>query len=117
MIYYPLSTLMLAGFRDILIISTPADLPNFERLIAGNCCVMILGDNVFYGNGLTKIFNRATMNAKAGKATIFGYNVNDPERFGIMELDEAWNVLSVEEKPKKPRSNAILSGSIFLTNG
>ena len=137
MIYYPLSTLMLAGIRDILIISTPVDLPNFERLlgdgsafginlsykvqpspdglaqafilgeefIGGDCCAMILGDNIFYGNGLGERMRLAVENAQNGRATIFGYYVNDPERFGIVEFDEKGRVLSVEEKPQKPKSN------------
>ena len=137
MIYYPLSTLMLAGIRDILIISTPVDLPNFERLlgdgsafginlsykvqpspdglaqafilgeefIGGDCCAMILGDNIFYGNGLGERMRLAVENAQNGRATIFGYYVNDPERFGIVEFDEDGRVLSVEEKPQKPKSN------------
>lgn len=145
MIYYPLSTLMLAGIRDILIISTPADLPNFMRLlgngsqfglnlsykeqpnpdglaqafilgeefISGDLCAMILGDNIFYGNGLSTFLQQAVQNAEEGYATIFGYYVNDPERFGIMEFDEDWNILSVEEKPKKPKSNYCITGLYF----
>lgn len=145
MIYYPLSTLMLAGIRDILIISTPVDLPNFERLlgdgsafginlsykvqpspdglaqafilgeefISGDCCAMILGDNIFYGNGLGERMRLAVENAQNGRATIFGYYVNDPERFGIVEFDEDGRVLSVEEKPQKPKSNYCITGLYF----
>ena len=145
MIYYPLSTLMLAGIRDILIISTPVDLPNFERLlgdgsafginlsykvqpspdglaqafilgeefIGGDCCAMILGDNIFYGNGLGERMRLAVENAQNGRATIFGYYVNDPERFGIVEFDEDGRVLSVEEKPQKPKSNYCITGLDF----
>ncbi len=145
MIYYPLSTLMLAGIREILIISTPTDLPNFERLlgdgaqfglqlsyqvqpspdglaqafllgeafIGDDCCAMVLGDNVFYGSGFRRMLARATENAHAGKATIFGYFVNDPERFGVMEIDEGGKVLSVEEKPKAPKSNYAITGLYF----
>jgi glucose-1-phosphate thymidylyltransferase len=135
MIYYPLSTLMLAGIKDILIISTPVDLPNFERLlgdgsqfgislsykvqpspdglaqafiigeefIGDDTCAMVLGDNIFYGGGLTSTLQIAVDNASEGKATIFGYYVDDPERFGIMEFDNDWNILSVEEKPQKAK--------------
>ena len=145
MIYYPLSTLMLAGIRDILIISTPVDLPNFERLlgdgsafginlsykvqpspdglaqafilgeefIGGDCCAMILGDNIFYGNGLGERMRLAVENAQNGRATIFGYYVNDPERYGIVEFDEDGRVLSVEEKPQKPKSNYCITGLYF----
>lgn len=148
MIYYPLSTLMLAGLQDILIISTPSDLPNFQRLlgdgsqfgirlsyaeqpspdglaqafiigeefIGDDSCAMILGDNVFYGNGFTTLLSRASENATAGKATIFGYYVHDPERFGIMELDKGGNVISVEEKPKVPKSNYCITGLYFYDN-
>ncbi len=148
MIYYPLSTLMLADIRDILIISTPADLPNFERLlgdgsqfgvrlsyreqpspdglaqafligeehIGSDCCAMILGDNLFYGSGFRGLLREAAENAEAGLATVFGYYVNDPERFGIMELDEAGRVLSVEEKPKAPKSNYCVTGLYFYDN-
>lgn len=142
MVYYPLSTLMLAGIKDILIISTPQDLPNFERLlgdgsqfgiklsykvqpspdglaqafllseefIGDDLCAMILGDNIFYGGGLVDKLNRAVENAKKGYATIFGYYVNDPERFGIMEFDENGKILSVEEKPQHPKSNYCITG-------
>lgn len=149
MIYYPLSTLMLAGIKDILIISTPTDLPNFERLLGDGSqfgvslqykvqpspdglaqafllgedfigdepCAMILGDNIFYGGGLSTFLNRATENAENGNATIFGYYVNDPERFGIMEFDKEWNILSVEEKPKNPKSNYCITGLYFYPHG
>lgn len=149
MIYYPLSTLMLAGIKDILIISTPMDLPNFERLlgdgsqyginlsykvqpepnglaqafvigedfIGDDTCAMVLGDNIFYGGGFTSILKNAAENAENGKATIFGYYVDDPERFGIMEFDENWNVISVEEKPEKPKSNYCITGLYFYPAG
>lgn len=145
MIYYPLSTLMLAGIKDILIISTPVDLPNFERLlgdgsqygvrlsykvqpspdglaqafllgeefIGDDMCAMVLGDNIFYGGGLGSKLREAVKNAEEGYATIFGYYVNDPERFGIMELDEAGKILSVEEKPANPKSNYCITGLYF----
>jgi len=145
MIYYPLSTLMLAGIRDVLIISTPTDLPNFQRLlgdgkqlgvnlsyaeqpspdglaqafligesfIGDDSCAMILGDNIFYGAGLIRKLLSAVENAKNGYATIFGYYVNDPERFGIMELDENGTILSVEEKPEHPKSNYCITGLYF----
>ena len=134
MIYYPLSTLMLAGIRDILIISTPDDTPRFERLlgdgsqfgirlsyavqphpdglaqafligadfIGGDTCAMILGDNIFYGNRFRSNLCEAVANAEAGYATIFGYHVKDPERFGVVEFDQDKRVLSVEEKPAHP---------------
>ena len=149
MIFYPLSTLMLAGIKDILIISTPVDLPNFERLlgdgsqfgislsykvqpspdglaqafilgeefIGGEECAMILGDNIFYGGGLTEKLFRAAENAQNGMATIFGYYVNDPERFGIMEIGENEKILSVEEKPKNPKSNYCITGLYFYPKG
>lgn len=148
MVFYPISILMLAGIRDILIISTPQDLPNFELLlgdgsqyginlsylvqekpdglaqafligesfIGDDCVAMILGDNIFYGNGFTTILNEAVANAKNGYATIFGYHVNDPERFGIVEFDEAGKVLSVEEKPLKPKSSYCITGLYFYDN-
>lgn len=148
MIYYPLSTLMLAGVRDILIISTIHDLPNFEILlgdgsqfgmklnykvqptpnglaqafqigedfIGDDCCAMVLGDNIFYGGGLVNKLEIAVKNALEGNATIFGYYVNDPERFGIMELDEKGKVISVEEKPKHPKSNYCITGLYFYDN-
>lgn len=145
MIYYPLSTLMLAGIQDILIISTPADLPRFENLlgdghqfgvrlrykvqpspdglaqaftigrefIGNDSCAMVLGDNIFYGNGFGELLKRARNAAHDGKATIFGYYVNDPERFGIVEFDKTGRVLSVEEKPKNPKSNYCITGLYF----
>ena len=145
MIYYPLSTLMLAGIRDILIISTPVDTPRFEALlgdgsqfglslsyavqpspdglaqafligedfIAGEPCAMILGDNIFYGNGFSGMLREAVTNARNGLATIFGYYVNDPERFGIVEFDKHGRVLSVEEKPAHPKSNYCITGLYF----
>ena len=148
MIYYPLSTLMLAGIKDILIISTPHDLPNYKRLlgdgnqfgiklsykeqpspdglaqafiigedfIADDCCAMILGDNIFYGNGLRSVLKNAKDNAKNGQATIFGYYVNDPERFGVVEFDENGKVISIEEKPKEPKSNYCVTGLYFYDN-
>jgi len=150
MIYYPLSTLMLAGIKDILIISTPTDLPNFERLlgdgsdyginlsyciqpspdglaqafilgekfIGNDACAMVLGDNIFYGNGLSTHLKAAVNNAqKNNRATIFGYAVTDPERFGIVEFDKANKVISVEEKPLKPKSNYAITGLYFYSKG
>ncbi len=149
MIYYPLSTLMLAGIKEILIISTPTDLPNFERLlgdghqygvnlfykvqpspdglaqafiigedfIGDDSCAMVLGDNIFYGGGLSSFLKLAVKNTEDGKATIFGYYVDDPERFGIMEFDDDWNILSVEEKPKNPKSNYCITGLYFYPKG
>ena len=148
MVYYPISTLMLAGIRDILIISTPRDLPNFEKLlgdgsdyglhlsykvqpspdglaqafilgeefVGDDCCAMILGDNIFYGGGLVERLHKAVENAKAGYATVFGYYVNDPERFGIMELNDKNEIVSVEEKPKHPKSNYCITGLYFYDN-
>lgn len=145
MVYYPLSALMLAGIRDILVISTPADLPAFRRLlgdgsdygvrlsyaeqpspdglaqafligedfIGGEPCAMVLGDNIFYGNGFSAMLREAAENAENGLATIFGYFVNDPERFGIVEFDPNGKVLSVEEKPKNPKSNYCITGLYF----
>lgn len=145
MIYYPLSTLMLAGIRDILIVSTPSDTPRFkdllgdgsnfginlsyavqekpeglaqafligENFIGNDTCAMILGDNIFYGGWFRKYLNDAVRDAENGKATIFGYYVNDPERFGIVEFDKEKNVISVEEKPKKPKSNYCITGLYF----
>jgi len=150
MIYYPLSTLMLAGIQDILIISTPEDTPRFEHLlgdgsqygirlqykvqpspdglaqafilgeefIGGDSCAMILGDNIFYGNGFSRILKAAAANAeKADRATVFGYYVNDPERFGIVEFDADGKVISVEEKPAKPKSNYAITGLYFYPKG
>lgn len=149
MIYYPLSTLMLAGIRDILIISTPTDTPRFEELlgdgshfgihlsyavqpspdglaqafligeefIGDDSCVMILGDNIFYGGWFRKNLSEAVKNAENGEATIFGYYVKDPERFGIVEFDKERRVLSVEEKPKNPKSNYCITGLYFYPKG
>lgn len=149
MVYYPLSTLMLAGIKDILIISTPQDLPNFERLlgdgsnyginlsykvqpspdglaqafilgeefIGDDCCAMVLGDNIFYGSGFSKILKEAVRNAEENKrASVFGYYVEDPERFGVVEFDESGKVISVEEKPKEPKSNYAITGLYFYDN-
>jgi glucose-1-phosphate thymidylyltransferase len=149
MIYYPLSILMLAGIRDILIISTPEDTPRMEALlgngsdfglnlsykvqpspdglaqafilgeefIGDDACCMILGDNVIYGNGLKKSLSDAVKNAENGKATVFGYYVPDPERFGVIEFDENEKVISIEEKPKKPKSNYAIIGLYFYPRG
>ncbi len=145
MIYYPLSTLMLAGIRDILIISTPTDTPRFQELlgdghqfgielsyavqpspdglaqafligeefIGDEPCAMVLGDNIFYGGYFSKHLAEAVANAEQGTATIFGYFVPDPERFGIVEFDQDLNVLSIEEKPKNPKSNYCVTGLYF----
>lgn len=150
MIYYPLSTLMLAGIQDILIIFTPTDTPRFEALlgdgsqfgvrlrykvqpspdglaqafllgeefIGDDACAMVLGDNIFYGNGFSKILRAAVTNAEQrNRATVFGYYVNDPERFGIVEFDENGKVISVEEKPKQPKSNYAITGLYFYPAG
>lgn len=149
MIYYPLSTLMLAGIRDILIISTPADLPNFERLlgdgsqfgvklsykvqpspdglaqafllgeefIGDDCAAMILGDNIFYGAGLGRIVREAVQTAQEGRATVFGYFVPDPERFGVVAFDKEGHATSIEEKPEQPKSNYAVTGLYFYPKG
>ncbi|MCI9578178.1 MAG: glucose-1-phosphate thymidylyltransferase RfbA [Oscillibacter sp.] len=145
MIYYPLSTLMLAGIRDILLISTPEDLPRFQTLLGdgshfgirlsyaeqprpeglaqafligeaflgGEPCAMVLGDNIFYGGWFRKSLRTAAENARNGRATIFGYYVRDPERFGVVEFDRDYRILSLEEKPRQPRSNYCVTGLYF----
>ena len=150
MIYYPLSTLMLAGIREILIISTPTDTPRFEALlgdgsdfglklsykvqpspdglaqafllgeefIGDDACAMVLGDNIFYGNGFGKILRAATQDAEEnGRATVFGYYVNDPERFGVVAFDENGKATSIEEKPQQPKSNYAVTGLYFYPKG
>lgn len=150
MIYYPLSTLMLAGIRDILIISTPEDTPRFETLLGdgsqfginlsykvqpspdglaqafilgeefltGEACAMILGDNIFYGTGFRKILKNAVSNSeKNGRATVFGYHVPDPKRFGIVEFDDEGHAISIEEKPQQPKSNYAVTGLYFYPAG
>ena len=149
MIYYPLSTLMLAGIRDILIISTPEDTPRFEHLlgdgsqfgvnlsykvqpspdglaqafllgeefIGSDACAMVLGDNIFYGNGFSRILCAAAENAETGRATVFGYYVNDPERFGVVAFDDAGKVISIEEKPARPKSSYAVTGLYFYPRG
>jgi glucose-1-phosphate thymidylyltransferase len=148
MIYYPLSVLMLAGIKEILIISTPEDLPNFEKLLGdgseigislnykeqpspdglaqafiigedfiGNDDVcLVLGDNIFYGYGFSGTLRNAVINASEGKSTVFGYYVNDPERYGVAEFDTDGNVTSIEEKPSAPKSNFAVVGLYFYTN-
>ena len=150
MIYYPLSTLMLAGIRDILIISTPEDTPRFEHLlgdgsqfgvelsykvqpspdglaqafllgeefIGGDACAMVLGDNIFYGNGFGRMLRAAKANAEDNeRATVFGYYVTDPERFGVVEFDDEGKAISIEEKPKQPKSNYAVTGLYFYPKG
>ena len=149
MIYYPISALMLAGIRDILIISTPHDLPRFRRLlgtgeelgvhfeyaeqpspdglaqafiigeefIGNDCACLVLGDNIFYGSGFTGLLKQSVENAeKHGLATVFGYYVNDPERYGVAEFDKEGNCLSIEEKPEHPKSNYAVVGLYFYPN-
>ncbi|MGN0357694.1 MAG: glucose-1-phosphate thymidylyltransferase RfbA [Blautia sp.] len=149
MIYYPLTTLMMANIRDILIISTPEDTPRFESLlgdghqfgitlsyavqpspdglaqafiigeefIGEDACAMILGDNIFYGNGLGNMLKGAAKRAEEGRASVFGFYVNDPERFGVVEFDENYKALSLEEKPKNPKSNYAVTGLYFYPTG
>lgn len=150
MVFYPLSTLMLAGIKDILIISTPADLPNFEKLlgdgskyginlsykvqpspdglaqafiigkefVGSDSCAMVLGDNIFYGNGFGTILRSAKENAeKNNRATVFGYYVPDPERFGVVDFDNEGHAISIEEKPKAPKSNYAVTGLYFYPKG
>lgn len=149
MIYYPLTTLMLADIRDILIISTPEDTPRFkallsdgsqfgiklsyavqpspdglaqafiigEEFIGNEPCAMILGDNIYYGNGLGNMLKRAVRRAEDGRATIFGFYVNDPERFGVVEFDKDYRALSIEEKPVNPKSNYAVTGLYFYPAG
>lgn len=149
MIYYPLSTLMMANIRDILVISTPEDTPRFEELlgdghqfgihlsyavqpspdglaqafiigedfIGDDACAMVLGDNIFYGNGLGNMLKRAAKRAAEGRATVFGFYVEDPERFGVVEFDEDYKAISLEEKPKNPKSNYAVTGLYFYPSG
>lgn len=148
MVYYPISALMLAGIRDILIISTPQDLPGFRRLlgdgsdygvnfsyaeqpspdglaqafiigekfIGSDTACLVLGDNIFYGNGFTSLVKQAVEDADKGKATVFGYWVSDPERYGVAEFDKQGNCLSIEEKPAQPKSNYAVTGLYFYPN-
>ncbi len=148
MIYYPISVLMLAGIREILIISTPYDLPGFKRLlgdgsdygvkfeyaeqpspdglaqaftigkdfIGDDSVCLVLGDNIFYGHGFPKMLKEAVLNAESGYATVFGYHVSDPERYGVVEFDNDWNAISIEEKPTHPKSNYAVVGLYFYPN-
>ena len=117
MIYYPLSVLMLSGIREILVISTPQDLPGFERLLGDDDVCLVLGDNIFYGQSFSKMLSQAVENVtKERKATVFGYYVKDPERYGVAEFDNAGNVLSIEEKPAHPKSNYAVVGLYFYPN-
>ena len=149
MIFYPLSTLMLAGIKDILVISTPTDTKRFEELLGDGSqfgislsykiqpspdglaqafllgeefigdepCAMVLGDNIFYGNGFGKLLKNAAEDAENGRATVFGYYVNDPERFGVVEFDENGRAVSIEEKPSEPKSNYAVTGLYFYPKG
>lgn len=149
MVYYPLSTLMLAGIQDILLISTPTDTPRFRELlgdgsqfgihlsycvqpspdglaqafllgkdfIGTDACALILGDNIFYGSHFSALLKASAKKAECGRASIYGYYVNDPQRFGVVEFDEAGRVLSVEEKPKEPKSNYAITGLYFYPSG
>lgn len=149
MIYYPLTTLMMANIRNILIISTPEDTPRFESLlgdghqfgiklsyavqpspdglaqafiigeefIGDDACAMILGDNIFYGNGLGNMLKSAAKRAEEGRASVFGFYVNDPERFGVVEFDKNFKAVSLEEKPKNPKSNYAVTGLYFYPSG
>ncbi len=148
MIYYPISVLMLAGVREILIISTPQDLPNFEKLlgdgsqfgvkfsykvqpspdglaqafilgeefIGDDCAALVLGDNIFYGQSFSRMLHKAVKSAEKGEATVFGYHVKDPERFGVVEFDSAGKAVSIEEKPETPKSNYAVTGLYFYDN-
>lgn len=148
MIYYPISVLMLAGIREILVISTPHDLPGFKRLlgdgsdygvkfeyaeqpspdglaqaftigkdfIGDDTACLVLGDNIFYGHGLPTMLKDAVVNADQGYATVFGYHVSDPERYGVVEFDQNWKAVSIEEKPKEPKSNYAVVGLYFYPN-